>query len=107
MNRLLKELLYSQPEFKVSISITGTLLSRQKAFAPDVLEDFKALVATGRVEIVAETYYHSLAFFTHAKNLKRQVTMHREMVERVFAVLRQPLFVIPSFILRRYRRMGG
>ena len=86
MNRLLKELLYSQPEFKVSISITGTFVEQAEAFAPDVLEDFKALVATGRVEIVAETYYHSLAFFYSREEFERQVTMHREMVERVFGV---------------------
>src|SRR5688572_2415712 len=60
-NKLLKELLHKHPEFKLSLSITGTAIEQFEMWAPDVLESFKELVATGRVEIVAETYYHSLA----------------------------------------------
>jgi len=86
MNRLLKQLLDTQPDFKVSLSITGTFVEQAELYAPDVLEDFKALVATGRVEIVAETYYHSLAFFYSREEFERQVAMHKEMVERVFGV---------------------
>jgi alpha-amylase len=55
-------------------------------FAPDVLEDFKALVATGRVEVVAETYHHSLAFFYSRAEFERQVALHRDMVESMFGV---------------------
>ena len=31
-------------------------------FRPDALESFKELIATGGVELLAETYHHSLAF---------------------------------------------
>lgn len=86
MNRVLKELLDSTPDFKVSLSITGTFVEQAEMYAPDVLEDFKALVATGRVEIVAETYYHSLAFFYSREEFERQVAMHADMVQRVFGV---------------------
>lgn len=86
MNRVLKELLDSTPDFKVSLSITGTFVEQAEKYAPDVLEDFKALVATGRVEIVAETYYHSLAFFYSREEFERQVAMHADMVQRVFGV---------------------
>lgn len=86
MNRLLKQLLEQHPDFKLSLSITGTFVEQAEAFAPDVLEDFKALVRTGRVEIVAETYYHSLAFFYSRSEFERQVAQHREMVERHFGV---------------------
>ena len=41
MNAVLKELLYNIPDFKVSLSITGTLIDQLEAWAPDVLEDFK------------------------------------------------------------------
>lgn len=86
MNRLLKQLLEDHPDFKLSLSITGTFVEQAEAFAPDVLEDFRALVKTGRVEIVAETYYHSLAFFYSRSEFERQVAQHREMVERHFGV---------------------
>jgi alpha-amylase len=63
MNALLEKLLAKHPEFKISLSITGTFIEQAEKWTPDVLDSFKRLVATGLVEIVAETYYHSLAFF--------------------------------------------
>lgn len=86
MNRVLKQLLDSHPEFKLSLSITGTFVEQAERFAPDVLEDFKALVNTGRVEIVGETYHHSLAFFYSRSEFERQVALHRDMIQRVFGV---------------------
>jgi alpha-amylase len=86
MNRVLRELLEANPDFKVSLSITGTFVEQAEAYAPDVIQDFQDLVATGRVEIVAETYYHSLAFFYSREEFERQVAQHAEMIQRVFGV---------------------
>lgn len=86
MNRLLKRLLDEQPDFKFSLSITGTFIDQAKRFAPDVIEDFKALVQTGRVEIVAETYHHSLAFFYSRAEFERQVAQHADLVQATFGV---------------------
>lgn len=86
MNALLKQLLSDHPDFKFSLSITGTFIEQARMYAPDVLEDFKALVATGRVEIVAETYHHSLAFFHSIPEFERQVSQHRELIESTFGV---------------------
>lgn len=81
--RLLK-MLNDYPEFKLSMSITGTVLEQLEAWAPEVLESFQALTATGRVEIVAETYHHSLAFFYSREEFEKQVEMHREKVQQLF-----------------------
>jgi alpha-amylase len=86
MNALLKKLLEQHEDFRLSLSITGTFVEQAMMFAPDVLEDFKALVATGRVEVVAETYHHSLAFFYSRAEFERQVALHRDMVESMFGV---------------------
>lgn len=86
MNALLRRLLNTYPEFKFSLSITGTLLEQAEAWAPDVIEDFRALVATGRVELVAETYYHSLAFFYSREEFERQVDAHAAKIEELFGV---------------------
>ena len=86
MNALLMKLLGTHPDFKLSLSITGTFIEQCEAWAPDVLEDFKRLVATGRVEIVAETYYHSLAFFYSREEFERQVELHRQKSQEVFGV---------------------
>ncbi len=83
-NRLLRELLDTYPDFKISLSITGTVIEQFEKWAPDVLESFRQLAATGRVEIVAETYYHSLAFFHSRSEFEHQVDMHRRKVEEVF-----------------------
>ena len=86
MNALLEKLLATHPEFKVSLSITGTFIDQAAAWAPDVLESFKRLVATGRVEIVAETYYHSLAFFYSRDEFERQVEAHKAKIKEIFGV---------------------
>ena len=86
MNALVKELLDTHPEFRVSLSITGTFIEQAEQWAPDVLDSFRQLVSTGRVEIVSETYYHSLAFFYSRDEFERQVEMHRQKVRDVFGV---------------------
>jgi alpha-amylase len=86
MNTLLQKLLDTHPDFKVSLSITGTFIDQAERWTPDVLDSFKALVATGRVEIVAETYYHSLAFFYSRAEFERQVEMHRAKIRELFGV---------------------
>ena len=86
MNNLLEKLLKTHPEFKFSFSITGTFIDQAQEFAPEVLESFKRLVQTGRVEIVAETYYHSLAFFFDREEFEDQVRAHQAKIREVFNV---------------------
>jgi alpha-amylase len=84
-NRHLLRLLQEHPEFRLSISITGTVIEQLERYAPAALQSFKDLVATGRVEIVAETYHHSLAFFYSRTEFEAQVRMHKEKIQAVFA----------------------
>lgn len=83
-NQKLLELLHRHPEFKVSLSITGTAIEQFEQWAPEVLASFQALTATGRVEIVAETYHHSLAFFYSKQEFEIQVDMHKRKVQELF-----------------------
>jgi alpha-amylase len=83
-NRRLLQLLHSHPEFRLSMSITGTVIEQLERWAPEALQSFKDLIATGRVEIVAETYHHSLAFFYSRKEFEAQVKMHERKVQQVF-----------------------
>lgn len=85
-NRMLKELLNKYPDFKISLSITGTFIDQCEAWAPEVLRSFQELVSSGRVEIVAETYHHSLAFFYSRFEFEKQVAMHREKIRSIFGV---------------------
>lgn len=83
-NRRLLQLLQDNPEFKLSLSITGTVLEQLERWSPEALQSFKDLIASGRVEIVGETYHHSLAFFYSRAEFEEQVKMHREKVEKLF-----------------------
>ncbi len=83
-NHKLLELLQENPEFKLSLSITGTVLEQLETWSPKALQSFKDLVDTGRVEIVGETYHHSLAFFYSREEFEVQVAMHRQKVQELF-----------------------
>lgn len=83
-NKLLSELLEKHPEFRFSLSITGTFIEQCEMWGQDVLDSFKSLVSTGRVEIVAETYYHSLAFFYSREEFERQVKDHHQKIRDTF-----------------------
>lgn len=83
-NETLMRMIEANPQFKLSLSITGTALEQFEQYAPEVLASFQKLIATGRVEIVGETYHHSLAFFYDRDEFEAQVRMHRETVERLF-----------------------
>lgn len=74
------------PKFRFSLSLTGDFVEQAQAWAPEVIEALQKLVATGRVEIAAETYYHSLAFFYDREEFEAQVEKHREMVRELFGV---------------------
>ena len=62
------------------------MLAQLETSAKDVLKSFQDLVATGRVEVVGETYHHSLAFFYNRDEFETQVQMHRDIVRRLFNV---------------------
>ncbi len=83
-NKLLLKLLERHSEFRLSLSITGTVLEQFEQFSPATLRSFQELVATGKVEIVAETYHHSLAFFYSLAEFEMQVSMHRRKIEELF-----------------------
>ena len=85
-NKILKELLTNHPEFRFALSFSGTALDQFEEYAPDVLESFQELVATGRVEILADTYHHSLAFFYSVPEFERQVEKHKNRIESLFGV---------------------
>ncbi|MGI0071521.1 MAG: glycoside hydrolase family 57 protein [Thermoplasmata archaeon] len=83
LDRLLRAL-EAHPEFHFSLSVTGTFVEQAHAAAPDVLDRIRALVATGRVALLAETYYHSLAFLLPPPELAEEVALHRAMLRREF-----------------------
>lgn len=85
-NALLLELLERHPEFKVSFSLSGVLLEQLESASSETIESFKRLVATGRVEVLGENYYHSLSFFHSLPEFEDQVQMHKDKIKKLFGV---------------------
>jgi alpha-amylase len=86
MNALLKRLIekWGPERFSVTFAISGTALEQMQLYAPEVLESFQALHATGGVELVGETYAHSLACLRSRGEFERQVQKHRETLQELF-----------------------
>ena len=83
-NHRLLRLLNDNPEFKLSLSISGVAIEQMEKWSPESLASFQELVGTGRVEILAETFHHSLAFFYSREEFEIQVDMHRRKIEEIF-----------------------
>jgi alpha-amylase len=83
-NRTLLELLDQYPDFHLNLSLSGVFLEQLEKWSPSTLRSFQDLVATGRVEIAAETYHHSLAFFYNRAEFENQVKMHRQKIMDLF-----------------------
>ncbi|MBR3172765.1 glycoside hydrolase family 57 protein [Candidatus Saccharibacteria bacterium] len=83
---LLERNLKKYSDFKVSLSITGTWLEQAEKWDPSLIEQIRYLVSTDQVEIVGETYYHSLAFFHHRDEFKQQVDIHAAKIQELFGV---------------------
>jgi alpha-amylase len=84
-NELLYELIkQSEGRFKIAFSITGTAIEQFKLYSPETLDSFKRLVDTGCVELLGETYFHSLAFLYDTNEFLDQVMMHRDLMQQEF-----------------------
>lgn len=87
-NNLLKELIWkSEGRFKVSFSITGTFLEQAKVYRPEVFNSFLELYQTGGVELIAETYYHSLSSIFDWDEFIEQISEHLSLLNRDFGAV--------------------
>ena len=85
MNALLLKLIKeNKGAFKCSFSITGSAVEQFRAYAPEVLDSFRALAETGCVEFLAETYSHSLAALSSKEDFVEQVKLHSKMIKDEF-----------------------
>lgn len=69
---------------KITFSITGTAVEQLQRYAPDVIESFQNLAATGNVEFLCETYSHSLASLKNDREFAKQVEKHATLMESLF-----------------------
>jgi alpha-amylase len=72
--------------FRIAFSLTGTVIEQMQLYAPRVLESFQQLAATGAVEFIDETYYHSLAALYDPEEFRAQVLQHRALMKELFDI---------------------
>jgi alpha-amylase len=81
---MLERLLERHPRFAVAFSLSGCLLEQLHDWAPDVRDAFARLAGTGRVEFLAETSHHSLAWLGSPEEFASQVELHRDRIAEAF-----------------------
>lgn len=86
MLKLLEKKMTEHEDFKVSFSVTGTWLEQAAKWAPELITIIRRMVKKGQVEILGETYYHSLAFFYDLEEFEDQVDLHATAIEKIFGV---------------------
>ncbi|PWU14435.1 MAG: alpha-amylase [Bdellovibrio sp.] len=84
-NRLLLDLIrHHEGRFRVAFSLSGTVIEQMLLYGPEVLASFQELAATGSVEFLGETFYHSLSALHDPVEFFDQVELHRQAVQKYF-----------------------
>src|SRR5512136_1883853 len=85
-NNLLLDLIRKYDgKFRISYSLTGTFVEYCENYKPELLDSFKELFKTGAVDLIEETYFHSLsALYDEMDEFEDQIKMHRQMIRRIF-----------------------
>jgi len=71
--------------FKFSLSMSGLWIEQALEYSPDIIDLVRKMVDSGNVELVAQTYYHSISpLLWSLDELKEQVEESREVLWEVF-----------------------
>ncbi|PYB68642.1 alpha-amlyase [Thermoplasma sp. Kam2015] len=67
-----------------SFSLSGTFMEQASRYCPKVIDVIEDYVKSGLCELMAETYYHSLASIWNDEEFTRQVSMQTRSLKNVF-----------------------
>ncbi|MGC8850345.1 MAG: glycoside hydrolase family 57 protein, partial [Candidatus Bathyarchaeia archaeon] len=99
-------------QFKVAFSLSGVLIEQLERWAPDALDSFKRLTESGCVELLDQTYYHSLSslFSEEKEEFVEQVVLHSRLIKDAFGVkpsiFENTEFIYNNSIAKTLERMG-
>ena len=84
-NALMLDLIKRYPgKFKLAFSISGIAIDQFELYAPEVLDSFRQLAATGSVEFLAETNAHSLVSLRDKDEFREQVSLQVSKIKKYF-----------------------
>lgn len=81
---ILEQILKHKGKFKVAYSLSGVAIDQFKLYAPEVIDSFAELAATGCVEFLSETYGNSLVSMADKEFFESQVKAHDDLIEELF-----------------------
>ena len=81
---ILDQIIKLKGKFKVTYSISGVVLDQFKLYAPEVIESFAKLAATGCVEFLSETFANSMVSLNDKDLFESQVKAHDDLIEELF-----------------------
>jgi glycogen synthase len=91
--RMFTELIAKNPGFKITLSMSGTLLEQAELYQPEVIKALQELLDAGQerhqVEYLDETYYHSLTSLfmdPQKQEFRDQVSLHRDKIRKLFGI---------------------
>lgn len=109
-NRLMLELVKTYPDFSIAYSLSGSFLDQCEEYGPDVLDSFRALAATGKVEFLAETYNHSLSSLKSLEEFCLQTKQHVKKIQTLFkqtpSIFRNTELIFSNELAQFARLMG-
>lgn len=110
-NKIIHDLIIKHKgAFKVAFSLSGTVLDQFKLYAPEVIDSFAHLAATGCVEFLSETYANSMASLKDGDLFESQVKAHDDLIEELFGykpkVFRNTELIYSDEIGDRVQKMG-
>jgi alpha-amylase len=110
MLKLLLELSQTYHEFQFALSCSGVFLEQAQKWEPKVIELLQQLAATGQVEFLAETYYHSLASLYSPQEFKKQVKKQLTLIKKLFnqepTVFRNTELIYSNQIAQQVQELG-
>src|SRR3989338_7787692 len=109
-NAIMLELLDKHPEFKISYSVSGIAMEQFMEHEPRVVDSFRELAKTGRVEFLDETYYHSLSLVYSKHEFIEQVRLHGKLMKSLLGqaprVFRNTELVYSNEVAQLAEKMG-
>lgn len=98
--------------FKVAFSISGVLIKQLEQYSPKALESFERLAESECVELLDQTFYHSLSslYSSNREEFVEQVQAHKEYMKDRFGcepiIFENTEFIYDNSIAKTLEKMG-
>ncbi len=86
MLRLLNQVANDFDQFNLALSCSGIFLEQAQTLEPEIIDLIKNLLKKNNVELLNETYYHSLSFLHSKQEFIHQIKSHSNKIEEIFGV---------------------